>query len=128
MSETTANAGTTLQVEGAANENPAMEGFQPKTFTQEEVDRLMGDLHKKERARYVGYDEYKAAAGELAKLKEKDKTGLQKATERAEARLAECEAAEAIALAVREVSRATGVSEEALRGSTCEVLEQWHSD
>jgi hypothetical protein len=126
MSETTANAGTTPQVEGAANENPAMEGSQPKTFTQEEVDRLMGDLRKKERARYAGYDEYKAAADELAKLKEKDKTELERATERAEAaeaKLAEREAAEAIALAAREVSKATGVPEEALRGSTREEIE-----
>ena len=126
MSETTANAGTTPQVEGAANENPAMEGSQPKTFTQEEVDKLMGDLRKKERARYASYDEYKAAAAERAKLTEKDKTELLKATERAEAaeaRLAEREAAEAIALAAREVSKATGVPEEALRGSTREEIE-----
>lgn len=125
MSETTATAGSTPEGEGAI-ENPAMEGSQPRTFTQEEVNALMGKTRKEERAKFSNYEEYKAAADELAKLKEKDKTELEKATERAEAaeaRLAEREAAEAIALAAREVSKATGVPEEALRGATREEIE-----
>lgn len=125
MSETTAQAGTTPSGEGA-NENPAMEGSQPRTFTQEEVNALMGDLRKKERAKFSNYEEYKAAADELAKLKEKNKTELEKATERAEAaeaKLAERDAADAIAQDIREVAKATGVPEEALRGSTREEIE-----
>lgn len=125
MSETTAIAGTTPQGEGAANENPAMEGSQ-KTFTQEEVNALMGKTRKEERAKYAGYEQYKADSEELAKLRDKDKTELQKATERAEAAeaaLAEREAKEAIAQAVREVAKATGVPEEALRGANREEIE-----
>lgn len=126
MSETTANAGTTPQGEGAG-ENHAMDGSQnPKTFTQEEVDKLMGDLRKKDRAKYARYDEYKAAAEKLAEIEEKGKTDLQRATERAEAaeaKLAEREAADAVAEAVREVSKATGVPEDALRGASREEIE-----
>lgn len=126
MSDTTANAGSTPAGEGAG-ENPAMEGSQsPKTFTQEEVDKLMGDLRKKDRAKYARYDEYKAAAEKLAEIEEKGKTDLQRATERAEAAeaaLAEREAAEAVAAAIREVSKATGVPEDALRGASREEIE-----
>lgn len=125
MSETTAQAGTTPAGEGA-NENPAMEGSQPRTFTQEEVNALVGKTRKEERAKFSGYEEYKAAADELRELKEKGKTELERAMERAEAAeaaLAEREAAEAVAEAVREVAKATGVPEEALRGSTREEIE-----
>ena len=125
MSETTADAGTTPQGEGA-NENPAMEGSQPKTFTQEEVNALMGKTRKEERAKFANYDDYKAAAEKLKQIEEKDKTDLQKATERAEAaeaKLAEREAADAIAKAAREVAKATGVPVEALRGTTREEIE-----
>ena len=125
MSETTANAGTTPQGEGA-NENPAMEGSQPKTFTQEEVNALMGKTRKEERAKFANYDDYKAAAEKLKQIEEKGKTDLQKATERAEAAeaaLAERKAAEAVAEAIREVSKATGVPEDALRGASREEIE-----
>lgn len=126
MSEVTANAGnSTPEGEGAAAENPAMEGSQ-KTFTQDEVNALMGDLRKRERAKYEGYDQYKADSAELRKLKDRDKSELQKAVERAEAaeaKLADREAADAVAQAAREVSEATGVPAEALRGATREEIE-----
>lgn len=103
-----------------------MEGSQPKTFTQEEVNALMGDLRKKERAKFSNYEEYKAAAERLKEIEEKDKTNLQKATERAEAaeaKLAERDAADAIAKAARDVANATGVPVEALRGSSRDEIE-----
>lgn len=126
MSEATAQAGTTPTGEDAARENPTMEGSQPKTFTQEEVNALMGDLRKKERAKFSNYEEYKAAAERLKEIEEKDKTNLQKATERAEAaeaKLAERDAADAIAKAARDVANATGVPVEALRGSSRDEIE-----
>lgn len=103
-----------------------MEGSQPKMLTQDEVNAIVGKTRKEERAKFSNYEEYKAAAEELRKLKEKDKTELERAVERAEAaeaRLAEREAADAIAQAAREVAKATGVPEEALRGTTREEIE-----
>lgn len=127
MSEATATAGNTTPEGEGAQQNPAMEGSAAeRTFTQEEVNALMGKTRKEERAKFANYDQYKAAADELAKLKEKDKTELQKATERAEAaeaELAERKAADAAAQAAREVAKATGVPAEALRGATREEIE-----
>lgn len=40
----------------------------PKTFTQEEVDRIVGDRLSRERKNYEGFEEYKAAAEKLPTL------------------------------------------------------------
>lgn len=109
-----------------ASENPAMEGSQPKTFTQEELNEIVGSAKKKERAKYSDYEKYKAAFAELEQLKEKDKSELQKATERAEAaekELAAVQAREAMSKAAEEISKKTGVPPAVLRGDTVEEME-----
>lgn len=51
--------GTTGTTQTAA---AAQSGQQERTFTQDEVNRMVGDARKRERSKYEGYDEYKAQA------------------------------------------------------------------
>ena len=52
-----------------------------RTFTQAEMDAIIGDRLKRERAKYADYDEAKAALDELNQLKEASKSELEKAVE-----------------------------------------------
>ena len=56
-----------------------------KTFTQAEVDAIVGDRLKRDRAKYADYEELKEKAGRLDAIEEAAKSELQKATERAAA-------------------------------------------
>lgn len=49
-------------------------GGNAKTFTQEELDRIVGQRVGEERAKYPDYDKYKADSTELAGIKDKDKS------------------------------------------------------
>ena len=65
--------------EGAAgNGDGGAGGGEGKTFTQAELDRAIGERLARERDKYKDFDTYKAAADELAKLKDGEKTELQK--------------------------------------------------
>lgn len=96
-------------------------------FTQEQLDSIVGKTRKEERAKYAHYDEYKAAFEELEKLKESQKSDLDKALERAES-------AEAALNAIKhekeratwraEISADTGVPEAAINGDTKEEMEE----
>lgn len=66
-----------------SNQNPP----EPKTFAQEEVDRIIAERLKREREKYKDYDAYKKAAEELQKLKEAQMSE----TEKLQAKLAEYE-------------------------------------
>ena len=50
-----------------------------KTFTQAELDRVVGERLARERSRYSDYDQLKSAADELAELREKQATESEKA-------------------------------------------------
>lgn len=52
-----------------------------RTFTQAEMEAIIGERLKRERAKYADYGEAKAALDELNRLKEAEKTELQKAEE-----------------------------------------------
>lgn len=123
--ETTANAGNTPNGEGT--QNPAAEGSgEVKTFTQEQVNALVGNARTHERSKYPDYDKYKAAFEELEKIKDADKSELQKATERAEeaeAKLGALQAEKDKSTWAQEVSKATGIPADVLRGSTKEEME-----
>ncbi|MCH4015044.1 MAG: hypothetical protein LKE64_12080 [Solobacterium sp.] len=54
-----------------------------KTFTQDEVNRMIGDRLAREREKYSGYDEMKEKAQKYDEAQEANKTELQKATEKA---------------------------------------------
>ena len=60
-----------------------------KTFTQTELNQLITDRLKREREKHADYDQLKAAADELAKIKESQLSETEKLTKR----LAELEAA-----------------------------------
>ena len=68
----------TVQVENATQGATA----EPeRTFTQAEMDAIISDRLKRERAKYADYDEAKAALDELTQLKEASKSELEKAVE-----------------------------------------------
>ena len=52
-----------------------------KTFTQSEMDAIIGDRLKRERAKYADYDEFKAKAAKFDEAEEASKSELQKAVE-----------------------------------------------
>lgn len=66
-----------------------------RTFTQAEMDAIIGDRLKRERAKYADYDEAKAALDELTQLKEANKSELEKAVEERDKYKAEIEAMKA---------------------------------
>lgn len=65
------------KVNGTDNDN------QEKTFTQEEVDAIVMDRLWKERSKHSDYADLKAKAEELDKIKEANKTELEKEREKA---------------------------------------------
>lgn len=52
-----------------------------RTFTQAEVDAIVGDRLKRDRAKYSDYDDLKAKAAKFDELEEANKSELQKAVE-----------------------------------------------
>ena len=78
-----------LTVKQDATEATEVAQEQEKTFTQAELDAIVGDRLKRERAKYEGFDAYKAKAEKLDAIEEQSKTELEKATEKANALQAE---------------------------------------
>ena len=97
---------------------------EPKTFTQEELDGIVADRIKRERAKYEGFDDLKAKAEEYDKMVEANKTELQKATERAaelEKILEEKNKAEAIRTTREKVASEKGLPVNLLTATTEEA-------
>lgn len=65
------------------------------TFTQDDVQRVIAERLKRERAKYADYDDLKKAAAKLQAIEDADKTAQQKAAEEVAAAKAEAEAAKA---------------------------------
>lgn len=63
-------ADTGTQVNNVAENNQAAEA---KTFTQEQVDAMIGERLGRERAKYADYDELKAKADKFTKIEEANK-------------------------------------------------------
>lgn len=57
---------------------------QERTFTQDEVNKIVADRLFKERSKYDGFEEMKEKASKFDEMQEASKTELQKATERAD--------------------------------------------
>ena len=90
-----------------------------KTFTQAELDAIVGDRLKRERAKYADYSDLKTKAEEYDRQQEKSKSELQKAQEKSEALQNELNAMKkqnAITQAREKVSKDTGVPVECLSG------------
>ena len=98
-----------------------------KTFTQAELDAIVGDRLKRERAKYADYSDLKTKAEEYDRQQEKSKSELQKAQEKSEALQNELNAMKkqnAITQAREKVSKDTGVPVECLSGEdeeTCKA-------
>lgn len=96
-----------------------------RTFTQEEMDAIIGDRLKRERAKYSDYEDLKAKATAYDAAEEANKSDLQKANEKAEALQAQLDA---LTKANQErelrdrISAETGVPASLLRGSNEEDL------
>lgn len=54
---------------------------QGKTFTQADVDRIVGQRLARDREQYADYDQLKEAAAELAKIRDGEKTEMQRLQE-----------------------------------------------
>lgn len=64
-------------------ETPEAKEVSKKTFSQEDVNAIIADRLKSERNKYSDYDELKQKAARLDEIEEKNKTELEKATEKA---------------------------------------------
>lgn len=94
-----------------------------KTFTQEELNAVVGDRVKREREKYADYATLKEKAAKLDKLEEASKSEIQKITEEAERLRVELETikkAEKVRAIREEVAKNTGVPENLLTGETAE--------
>ena len=92
-----------------------------KTFTQAELDVIVGDRLKREKAKYADYDDLKAKAEKFDQMEEDSKTELQKAIERGNALQTELDAIKS-ANEIRDiryrVAEETGVPVNVLTGKT----------
>lgn len=85
---------------------------EPRTFSQEEVNRIVGERVARVEGKYADYDSLKAKASKFDEMEEANKTELQKATEKADALQAELnnlKKAETIRQMREKVSSETGV-------------------
>lgn len=108
---------------------------EPKTFTQAELDKIVGDRITRERAKFADYDETKAKASKFDELDAQSKTDVEKAGERAAAAEKKAEAAEARALRLEiatakglnaaQAKRLVGTTKEELEADADEILESF---
>lgn len=128
MAENTVTTGNQALAAGG----PAQE----KTFTQEDVDRIVKErLARAKAAPPADYDELKAKAAKYDEAQEAAKSELERANERAakaEAELEEARARMAREALVSKVSEASGVPASLLHGSTeaelaasAEAISEW---
>lgn len=72
-----------------------------KTFTQEDINRILAEEKRKHKAQYADYDQLKAAADELAKIKESQLSETEKLQKELERVKAAAQQAETIAKETR---------------------------
>lgn len=99
-------------MEETVKQETKTEEVETKTFTQDEVNRIIGERVARAEGKYSDYEELKAKAAKLDEIEEANKSELEKATEKANALQAELDGlkqAEAIRQMRDEVSAETGV-------------------
>lgn len=111
------------------NQDIATEGTEQaeKTFTQSELDQIIGERLKREREKYPDYDALKEKAARLDKIEEDAKTELQKAqekTEKLEAEISAMKHTEEVRAIRDKVAQATGVPASLLTGETEEACNE----
>lgn len=110
MSENNATVPTQENAEG-----------QTRTFTQEEVNAIVGKRLAEEKGKFADYEDLKAKAAKYDEAEEANKSELQKATERAnnlEAELNGLKKAEEVRLMREKVSKETGIPANLITGAT----------
>ena len=93
---------------------------QTRTFTQDEVNAIVGKRLAEEKGKYADYDVLKAKALKFDEAEEASKTELQKATERAtalETELNGLKKAEEIRVMRENVAKETGIPSNLLTGT-----------
>lgn len=94
---------------------------QDRTFTQDELNAIVGKRLAEEKSKFADYEDLKAKASKLDELEEANKSELQKATERAnslEAELNELKKANEVRAMREKVANETGIPTNLLTGST----------
>lgn len=94
-----------------------------KTFTQAELDKIVGERLAREREKYADYEAIKEKASKLDSLEEASKSELQKATEKAAAlenELTTLKKEKELREMREKVSKETGVPQSLLTGSSVE--------
>jgi hypothetical protein len=94
---------------------------QTRTFTQDEVNAIVGKRLAEEKGKFADYENLKAKAAKYDEAEEANKSELQKATERAnhlEAELTAMKKAEEIRATREKVSKETGIPANLLNGTT----------
>ncbi len=123
-------SGITLKEEVLMSENATVTTQEPnaegqiRTFTQEEVNAIVGKRLAEEKGKFSDYEDLKAKAMKLDEIEEANKSELQKATERAnnlEAELNGLKKAEEVRLMRENVAKETGVPSSLLNGDTEEA-------
>ena len=105
--------------------NGAEDGQEGKTFTQAEVDRLIGERLSRERGKYADYADLKAKAEKYDEAQEAAKSELEKARDAAGKAQAELDALKAEAQRrdlVDKVSSDTGIPANLLHGDSEDEL------
>lgn len=109
-----------------ANETPTQGAPAEKTFTQSEMDAILGDRLKRERAKYADYNDLKAKAAKFDEAEAASKSELEKAVEERDkykARVEELENEKTRAAEVAEAARKHGVDAELLARMSGDVDE-----
>lgn len=94
---------------------------QARTFTQEEVNAIVGKRLAEEKGKFADYEDLKAKASKFDEMEEANKSELQKATERAsalEAELNGLKKAEEVRVMREAIAKETGIPSNLLTGST----------
>ncbi len=108
-----------------AEESGTQQQETPKTFTQEEVNELMGKVRRETREKYADYDDLAKKSKAYDDAQEAAKSELEKAQEAAAAAKAEADALraeKAHAQLVAKVSAATGVPASLISGDDEESM------
>lgn len=106
---------------------PAPDTQPEKTFTQEDVNKIVGDRIAREREKFADYDAIKAKAEKFDEIEEANKSELEKAQERAnklQTELDSMKAAEQVRAIRDEVAKETGVPSNLLTADTKEGCEE----
>ena len=97
---------------------------QVRTFTQDEVNAIVGKRLAEEKSKFADYEEIKAKAAKFDEAEEANKSELQKAVERAnnlEAELAGLKKSEEVRQTREKIATETGIPAHLLTGDTEEA-------